>query len=92
MFKNLNFFKISKSRIYLIFYQIIFIGQNFKYAMRKFLEPINNRNAEGNPENGTTRIQKSTDSSLHLQIFYNGSWRHDKNCKLKTNKECSING
>ena len=79
------------SRICLFFYQIIFIGQNFKYAMRKFLEPINNRNAEGNPENGTTRIQKSTDSSLHLQIFYNGSWRHDKNCKLKTNKECSMN-
>ena len=58
--------------------------------MRKFLEPYNDRNREGNPENGATRIQKTSDSSMHLQIFYNGSWRHDNNCKIKTNKECNI--
>lgn len=58
--------------------------------MRKFLETFSDRNKEGNPENGTTRIQKNSDNSIHLQIFYNGSWRHDHNCKVKTNKECTI--
>ncbi|VFJ13116.1 conserved protein of unknown function [Candidatus Nitrosocosmicus franklandus] len=58
--------------------------------MRKFLETFGDRNKETNPENGTTRIQKSSDNSLHLQIFYNGSWRHDNSCKLTTNKECNI--
>jgi hypothetical protein len=70
--------------------QILIIKQNYILDMRKFLEPINDRNREGNPENGATRIQKTSDSSLHLQIFYNGSWRHDVNCKIKTNKECII--
>ncbi len=67
-----------------------FIKQNFILDMRKFLEPINDRNREGNPENGASRIHKTSDSSMHLQIFYNGSWRHDNNCKIKTNKECNI--
>ena len=69
---------------------ILIIEQIFTIIMRKFLEPINDRNREGNPENGANRIQKASDSSLHLQIFYNGSWRHDNNCKIKTNKECNI--
>lgn len=58
--------------------------------MRKFLEPFNDRHSEGNPINGTTRVQRNSDSSLHLQVFFNGSWRHDHNCKSKTNKECAI--
>ena len=58
--------------------------------MRKFLEPYNDRNREGNPENGATRIQKTSDSSMHLQIFYNGSWRHDNNCKIKTIKNAVL--
>ena len=63
---------------------------SYKIFMRKFLEPFNNRSSEANPQNGATRLQKDTNSSLHLQIFFNGSWRHDQNCKLKTNKECDV--
>jgi hypothetical protein len=58
--------------------------------MKKFIEPFDKRNRSTNPENGTRRIQKETDGATHLQIFYNGSWRHDQKCKLKTNKECTI--
>ena len=55
--------------------------------MKKFIEPFDKRNRSTNPENGTRRIEKETDGVTHLQIFYNGSWRHDHKCKLKTNKE-----
>jgi len=58
--------------------------------VKKFIEPFDKRNRSTNPENGTRRIQKETDGVTHLQIFYNGSWRHDQKCKLKTNKECTI--
>ncbi len=57
--------------------------------MRKFLESFD-RNRGGNPQNGTTRIERENDGTIHLQVFYNGSWRHDQKCKIKTNKECSI--
>ena len=53
--------------------------------MRKFIEPFDKRNRSTNPENGTRRIEKETDGINHLQIFYNGSWRHNQKCKLKTN-------
>jgi len=81
-----NFYSLQRNKTN----QILIIKQNFILDMRKFLEPYNDRNREGNPENGATRIQKTADSSMHLQIFYNGSWRHDNNCKIKTNKECNI--
>jgi hypothetical protein len=58
--------------------------------MKKFIEPFDKRNRSTNPENGTRRIEKEPDGVTHLQIFYNGSWRHDHKCKLKTNKECII--
>ena len=58
--------------------------------MKKFIEPFDKRNRSANPENGSRRIQKETDGATHLQIFYNGSWRHDQKCKLKTNKDCTI--
>jgi dynactin complex subunit len=78
-----NYFKCK-------FDQIIFIRHGSKTVMRKFIEPFDKRNRSTNPENGTRRIEKETDGINHLQIFYNGSWRHDQKCKLKTNKECTI--
>lgn len=58
--------------------------------MKKFIETFDKRKGSSNPENGTRRIQRETDGVNHLQIFYNGSWRHDIKCKLKTNKDCTI--
>ena len=58
--------------------------------MKKFIETFDKRKGSSNPENGTRRIQRETDGINHLQIFYNGSWRHDIKCKLKTNKDCTI--
>ncbi len=58
--------------------------------MKKFLEPFNDRTKASNPGNGTTRIQKASDGSIHLHVFYNGSWRHDQKCKIKTNKDCTM--
>ncbi len=69
---------------------LIFIIHKFKLIMKKFIESFDKRNRSANPENGTRRIEKENNGILHLQIFYNGSWRHDQKCKLKTNKECTL--
>jgi hypothetical protein len=41
-----------------------------------------------NPKNCQQRTVTDRDNNLHLEIFFNGSWRHDSSCKEFTNKEC----
>jgi hypothetical protein len=41
-----------------------------------------------NPKNGYQRVTLEYDGFNHLQVFVNGSWRHDYRCKEHTNKEC----
>jgi hypothetical protein len=41
-----------------------------------------------NPKNGHQRIIVDNDNSQHLEVFMNGSWRHDQKCREFTNKEC----
>jgi hypothetical protein len=39
-------------------------------------------------KNGTQRVVIDAYGSNHLQVFMNGSWRHDYRCKEHTNKDC----
>jgi hypothetical protein len=41
-----------------------------------------------NPKNGYQRIVTNYEGVGHLQVFMNGSWRHDYRCKEHTNKNC----
>lgn len=43
-----------------------------------------------NPKNGYQRVTvgSSYDDTKHLEVFNNGSWRHDPKCREYTNKDC----
>ena len=41
-----------------------------------------------NPKNCQQRVVTDRDNNSHLEVFFNGSWRHDNTCKEFTNKEC----
>ena len=41
-----------------------------------------------NPKNGYQRVVADRDNIQHLQVFMNGSWRHDSKCREYINKEC----
>lgn len=41
-----------------------------------------------NPKNCQQRVVTDRDNNSHLEVFFNGSWRHDSTCKEFTNKEC----
>jgi hypothetical protein len=41
-----------------------------------------------NPKNGHQRVVADRDNIQHLEVFMNGSWRHDSKCREYTNKEC----
>lgn len=56
--------------------------------MRKSIEIIKSKSNQA--KNGSTRVQIRTDGAKHLEVFQNGSWRHDNRCKSITNKECQI--
>lgn len=46
--------------------------------------------SSSNPKNGSQRVITYSDGFNHLQVFVNGSWRHDFRCKERTNKDCKI--
>jgi hypothetical protein len=42
-----------------------------------------------NPKNGHQRVIADRDHFKHLEVFTNGSWRHDYlSCRQFTNKDC----
>jgi hypothetical protein len=55
--------------------------------MIKYSE-VSDRRYVNNPKNGYTRVIEDREGAKHLQIFFNGSWRHDHKCREFTNKEC----
>lgn len=46
------------------------------------------RDGPSNPKNGYQRVVTNHDGVSHLQVFMNGSWRHDYRCREHTNKDC----
>jgi hypothetical protein len=46
------------------------------------------RSELNNPKNGYQRVTVDREDIRHLEIFNNGSWRHDAACREYTNKDC----
>jgi hypothetical protein len=46
------------------------------------------RSQLNNPKNGYQRVTVDRQDIRHLEVFNNGSWRHDAACREYTNKDC----
>ena len=78
-----------ESRLSVAWNSIQFIWVNRSLSiMTKYNEVSDRRRYINNPKNGYTRVIEDRDGAKHLQIFFNGSWRHDHKCREFTNKEC----
>jgi len=40
------------------------------------------------PKDGYQKVIIDSHNFRHLQVFVNGSWRHDQTCREFTNKDC----
>ncbi|MDQ6864617.1 MAG: hypothetical protein M3044_12425, partial [Thermoproteota archaeon] len=67
--------------------QFIYVG-SIIIIMTRYNEVSDRQRYINNPKNGYTRVIEDREGVKHLQIFFNGSWRHDHKCREFTNKEC----
>ena len=77
----------SRLGMELLCIQFIWVNRSLS-NMTKYNEVSDRRRYINNPKNGYTRVIEDRDGAKHLQIFFNGSWRHDHKCREFTNKEC----
>jgi hypothetical protein len=63
------------------------MGDTLNIHMRNY-SGSQSRPELNNPKNGYQRVTVDREDMRHLEVFNNGSWRHDAACREYTNKDC----